>query len=100
MAAAESSSVVNAEALSCTLCLSSENRAYLKEEQKLAIFSLFSWREVFVWLPMGLGKSICFQMIPAAHSAGIKKKKTQLNLVHSVRVTLWRKCHHNHNEYD
>ena len=39
MAAAEpSSSVVSAEVLTYTLCLSSENRAYSEEEQKLAIF--------------------------------------------------------------
>ena len=36
----------------------------LKEEQKLAIFSLFSGREVFVWLPTrdsgGVSVSKCF----------------------------------------
>ena len=62
MAAAEySSSVVSAEALTYTLRLSSENRAY---SEGSGYISLFSWREVFVWLPAGLGKSICFQMIP------------------------------------
>ena len=38
-----------------------KSKIILKEEQKLAIFSLFSGRDVFVWLPMGFGKSICFQ---------------------------------------
>ena len=78
MAAAEySCSVVSAEALTYTLCLSSENRAYSEGRTEAGYISLFSWREVFVWLPAGLEKSICFQMIPsvlqAAHSAGIRK---------------------------
>ena len=70
-----SSSVVSAEAFTYTLCLISE-----KAEQKLAIFSLFSGRDVFVGLPTGFRKSICFQTLPfmfyilqAAHSAGIHK---------------------------
>ena len=52
MAAAESSSsVVSAEALTYTLCLSSENRAYSEGRTEAGYISLFSWREVFVWLP-------------------------------------------------
>ena len=63
MAAAESSSsVVSAEALTYTLCLK-KIELILKEERKLAIFSLFSGRDVFVWLPTGFWKSICFQML-------------------------------------
>ena len=59
MAAAESSSsVVSAEALTYTLCLSFENRAYSEGITETGYISLFSWREVFVWLPAGLGKSI------------------------------------------
>ena len=82
MAAAESSSsVVSAEALTYTLCLSSENRAYSEGRTEAGYISLFSWREGFVWIPAGLGKSFCFQMFPndsvsvlqAAHSAGIHK---------------------------
>ena len=52
MAAAESpSSAVSAEALTYTLCLRSENRAYSEERAEAGYNSLFSWREVFVWLP-------------------------------------------------
>ena len=62
MAAAESSSsVVSAEALTYMLYLSSENRAYSEERTEAGYISLFSWREIFVWLPGGLGKSICFK---------------------------------------
>ena len=57
MAAAESS-VVCAEALTYMLCLSSKIELIRTEA---GYISLFSWREVFVWLPAGLGKSICFQ---------------------------------------
>ena len=73
MAAAESSSVVSEEALTYMLCLW-KIELILKEEQKLAAFSLFSGRDVFEWLSMGFGKSIFFHtLLQAAHSAGIHK---------------------------
>ena len=69
LAAAESSvssssSVVSAEALTYALSKLGKSEFLLKEEQKLAIYSLFSGRDVFVWLPTGFRKSICFQMLP------------------------------------
>ena len=36
----------------------------LKEEQKLAIHAVYSGSDVFVWLPTGFGKSVCFQTLP------------------------------------
>ena len=57
MAAAESSSsVVSAEALTYMLCLSSENRAYSEGRTEAGYISLFSWREVFVWLRVSVSK--------------------------------------------
>ena len=62
MAAAEYfSSVVRAEALTYMLCLSSENRAY--SEGRTEAGYIFG-RDIFVWLPTGFWKSICFQMLP------------------------------------
>ena len=51
-----SSSVVSAETLTNMLSLSSENRVYSEGRTEYGYISLFSWREVFVWLPAGLGK--------------------------------------------
>ena len=45
------SSVVSAEELTYTLSKLGKSKLILKEEQKLAMFSLFSGRDVFVWLP-------------------------------------------------
>ena len=36
----------------------------LKNEQKLAIHAIFGGKDVFVCLPTGFGKSICFQILP------------------------------------
>ena len=72
MAAAESSSsVVSAEALTYTLCLSSEN----KEEQKLAIVLL---ERGFCMAPSGIREEYLFpndsvSVLQAAYSAGIHK---------------------------
>ena len=73
MAAAESSmscsSVVSAEALNYALSKLRKSELILKEEQKLAIFSLFSGRDVFVWLPTqdsgGVSVSKCFRPVVA-----------------------------------
>ena len=87
MAAAESSSsVVSAEALTYTLCLSSENRAYSERRtEKLAIFSSFSGRDVFIWLPTGFGKRILFQMLPFLFCSRLRfiSKKTKKTMTES-----------------
>ena len=36
----------------------------LKDEQQQAIASMYSGQDVFVFLPTGFGKSICFQVLP------------------------------------
>ena len=35
-----------------------------KEEQKLVIRAAYDGKDVFVWLPTGFGKSLCFQALP------------------------------------
>ncbi len=36
----------------------------LKNEQKQAIYAIYGGKDVFICLPTGLGKSICFQILP------------------------------------
>ena len=36
----------------------------LKDEKKQAIHAIYSGSDVFVWLPTGFGKSVCFQTLP------------------------------------
>ena len=36
----------------------------LKGEQKEAIKAIYDGKDVFVWLPTGFGKSVCFQALP------------------------------------
>ena len=85
-----SSSVVSAEALINTLCRSSENRAYSEGRTEAGYNSLFSWREAFVWLPAGLGKSICFQMIPFL----FYRRHTRLGFVSKKTTTTRRSVKH------
>ena len=33
-------------------------------QQKKAILAVYEWKDVFVSLPTGFGKSICFQILP------------------------------------
>lgn len=52
------------EALSYALAKLGTPELSLKEEQVLAIHTVYSGRDVFVWLPTGFGKSVCFQVLP------------------------------------
>ena len=36
----------------------------LKTEQKAAIMAIYEGKDVFVWLPTGFGKSICYTTLP------------------------------------
>ena len=36
----------------------------LKPEQRTAINAVYNGRDVFVWLPTGFGKSLCFHTLP------------------------------------
>lgn len=51
-------------ALSYALSMLGTPGLTLKEEQKLAIRAVYGAKDVFVWLPTGFGKSICFQALP------------------------------------
>ena len=54
-----------AEALSFSLNqLGLPHLPLIKEEQRLAVKAIYEGRGVFVWLPTGYGKSLCYQTIP------------------------------------
>ena len=53
-----------ADALSYSLNQLGLPHVSLKEEQRLAVKEIYEGRDVFVWLPTGYGKSLCYQTIP------------------------------------
>ena len=78
MASAESSSVVSAEALTYTLCLSSENRAYSEGRTEAGYLFFFLWERCFCMAANGIREEYLFPnasvfVLQAAHSAGIHK---------------------------
>ena len=54
MAAAESSSVVSAEALICTLCVSSENRAHSEERTEAGYIFFVIWKRRYCMAANGI----------------------------------------------
>ena len=36
----------------------------LKPEQLQAVHHIYKGKDVFLWLPMGIGKSICYEILP------------------------------------
>ena len=36
----------------------------MKDEQKQAIQAVYEGKDVFVWLPTGYGKSVCYECLP------------------------------------
>ena len=82
MAAAEfSSSVVSAEVLTCTHCLSSENRAYSEGRTEAGYIFFVLWERCFCMAATGFGRvsvSKCFRFYSTGGTLGwdsISKKK-------------------------
>ena len=55
----------------------------LKEEQKKALFSFVTGRDVFVSLPTGYGKSLCYALLPFIFDVkrGLVEKKSVVMVV-------------------
>ena len=63
----------------------------LKEEQLLSMKAVQEGKDVFVWLPVGLGKSLCYQILPFVfdHQLGmIGSGKSSILMVVSLLVSL------------
>ena len=52
------------ESLANALSTLGSSHLQLKEEQKKAVQAICEGRDVFVWLPTGFGKSLCYQLLP------------------------------------
>jgi len=52
------------EAIQCALERLASGHLTLKEEQFKAIRAVYDRKSMFVWLPTGFGKSLCYQAIP------------------------------------
>jgi len=60
----------------------------LKEKQIEAMKALYEGKDVFLWLPTGYGKSICYQALPFLYD--YKLKRTDLpSHRHSVCVVVF-----------
>ena len=70
-----------AKALSHALEMLGNSDFHLKKEQEQAIRAVYNGNDVFVWLPTGFGKSICFQTLPFLFDF-------KLGLVQSVRKSI------------
>ena len=53
-----------AECVSYALCQLKMESVTLKEEQRSAMEAVYNGYDVFVWLPTGYGKSLCYQVLP------------------------------------
>ena len=50
--------------VSCLCSFVVENVSSLKPEQRSSMEAIYDGRDVFVWLPTGYGKSLCYQVLP------------------------------------
>ena len=53
----------------------------LKAEQRSAIESVYRGKDVFVWLPTGFGKSICYQTLPFVFDSKLGRVNSQCGSV-------------------
>ena len=59
----------------------------LKPEQKECIQCIFDGKDVFVWLPTGFGKSICYEVLPFMFNK--KTQTTALSLLYHRSFHSW-----------
>ena len=52
------------DALSYTLSRAGLSSIALKQEQLTAICYLYQRKDLFLWLPTGFGKSVCYKVLP------------------------------------
>ena len=52
------------DALSYALSCIGLSSIALKQELLTAICYLYQWKDIFLWLPTGFGKSVCYEMLP------------------------------------
>ena len=68
-----------------------QSKVSLKPEQRMAIEAVYDRSDVFVWLPTGFGKSLCFQTLPFVMDhklALVGSQKSSAVLVISALVAL------------
>ena len=61
-----------------------------KPEQRKAVQSIYQGRDVFVWLPTGFGKSLCYEVLPFVmdHKLGRVGSAASLVLIVSPLIAL------------
>ena len=62
----------------------------LKDQQRQAIYAVYSGKDVFVFLPTGFGKSICYQVLPFLfdHKSGLAGGQKKCVIIVSPLVSL------------
>ena len=60
----------------------------LKTEQRSAIESVYRGKDIFVWLPTGFGKSMCYQTLPFVFDSKLDRVNSQSGSVVLVVSTL------------
>ena len=75
--ASSSTSNIEEALLYALRMLKLESRVSLKAEQRMAIEAIYSRNDVFVWLPTGYGKSLCYQTLPFVMDHKLSQVGTQ-----------------------
>ena len=76
------------KALKFALCCMGKGDFTLKEEQLDAIKCIYDGKDVFLWLPSGFGKSICYETLPFVFNYNHSNSGCSVVLVVSPLVSL------------
>ena len=81
--------VMDLSSLESTVVIAAEELGYqLREQQKLAVLEFLRGRDVFVSLPTGFGKSLCYTLLPPIFDKVRKVEKKSIVLVVSPLTAL------------
>ena len=70
-----------AEAVSYAVCKVGKGGIVLKPEQLQAVCHMYEGRDVFLWLPTGFGKLICYEVLPFLSDFKLGKVDTESSSV-------------------
>ena len=70
----------------------------LRQKQLEVLQNVYEGRDVFVWLPTGYGKSVCYQLLPYMFNVKFSRQALHLYSKRSVDIVYLLRVFHPHTD--
>jgi len=62
----------------------------LKDEQTACVKAINEGKDVFLWLPTGFGKSMCYEVLPFVFDDKLGRRDRTTELVTACKTGMWK----------